>query len=391
MIDITGLGVLLKSFLTPKESLDETPKKNKKYRREGLLIYGLIAPILIVSSYFYLIGRARFFVRSDVVVRKAGDGSNGSVNIGNILTGGNQGSIEDARYLRIYLESPQVLEDLEKSFDFQKAYAKKGIDFFAGLSSNPSKERKFDFFRRQITVSLNDTSGVLRVRTLAYDPKTAEMLNLFLIDQAETFVNELNQNVYRNQLDFAKKEVVLNKNRVKKASEELQKFQRDNKIVNAFSEAEGSSNLIIGLENELAKLKVNLATVTRRFVDPSAPEIIYLRDQVEELENLILNERISLASPEGQDLFRKIAKAKELEANLNFATDLYRTALTVSEKTRVDSLQQQRFMEIISKPLTPEDQWNYWRHKGFLTATFGLLVIFALTKFILGMADSHMN
>jgi len=96
-------------------------------------------------------------------------------------------------------------------------------------------------------------------------------------------------------------------------------------------------------------------------------------------------------SPGGKNLSQKAAKQAELEANLNFATDLYKAAITSAEKNRVDSLQQQRFMAVLSKPLKPEDPSQYWRHKGFLTALSILVVGFALTKFLLGMADSHRN
>ena len=39
------------------------------------------------------------------------------------------GNIEDAKYLRTYLESPQVLEELIKEFNFKKEYKKKFPDF----------------------------------------------------------------------------------------------------------------------------------------------------------------------------------------------------------------------------------------------------------------------
>ena len=101
---------------------------------KGHLGFGLVWATCCALLFFYGIGRDRYQVRSDVVVRKAAqDSAAAGLSLGNLLGGGNQGSLEDSRYLRTYLESPQVLEDLENQFNFRQAYAQKGLDPFAGL------------------------------------------------------------------------------------------------------------------------------------------------------------------------------------------------------------------------------------------------------------------
>ena len=55
---------------------------------------------------------------------------------------------------------------------------------------------------------------------------------------------------------------------------------------------------------------------------------------------------------------------------MKFAIDLYKAAITTAESTRVDSLQQQRFISIVSYPQIPDQQDNNWRHKGFLSFSF---------------------
>ena len=388
MFDLAGIGTLMKAK-AGYTSLRKVTSLKPKNQRQLLLALGI--PLAALFLYFYAIGRDRYFVRSEVVVRKANDSSPSAVSLGSILGGGNQQSLEDARYLRTYLESPQVLEDLEQAFDFRKAYGKRFPDLYPGLGNRPTREQVYDTFRRQITVSLNETSGQLTVRTLAFDPKTALTLNQFLIRQAEEFVNNLNQDVYKQQLNFAQQQVDLNRQRVQKASQELIKFQSQNKLLDAKAEAAGNETFISALEGELAKQRVQLATLKRQFLDPRAPEIEAVQAQVQELQRQINEERTMLVSPQGKNLNQKAAKQAELEANLNFASDLYKASITAAERTRVDSLQQQRFMAVLSKPLLPEEAWQYWRHKGFFTALAALLVGFALTKFLLGMADSHRN
>jgi capsular polysaccharide transport system permease protein len=388
--DLIGISKLLRTRRNHERvGLASLPEKRRQQQKHLLIIFSI--PVLALFLYFYAIGRNRYFVRSEVVVRKANDSTANSISLSSLLGGGNQQSLEDARYLRTYLESPQVLEDLEKNFNFRRAYAKQFPDLYPGLTGWDRRETVYDTFRKQINVSLNETSGELTIRTLAFDPNTALKLNRFLIDQAEQFVNSLNQDVYRQQLDFAQQQVGINAKRVQAASQALQVFQRNSQALDVRAEAQGSEGFISALEAELAKQRVQLATVQRQFRDQRSPEIESLQAQVQELQRQIQRERRGLVSPQGKNLNQKAAKQAELEANLTFATDLYKASLTAAEKTRVDSLQQQRFMAVLSKPLPPEQPWQYWRHKGFFSALAALLVGFALTKFLMGMADSHRN
>jgi capsular polysaccharide transport system permease protein len=386
---IGGLGFKL-SQLASKNThrLKELAQLSKK-PRAGIVCLFLMA--LPVAFYFYVIGRDRYQVSSSVVVRKATDTSLPSLTLGSLVSGGNQSALEDARYLRTYLTSPEVLEDLEKRMDFRRLYAQKWPDLYPGVWRDATREQVLEVFRRQINVGLNEVSGELQIATFGFEPKTSLLLNKFLIGQSETFVNRLNQDVFKQQLDFTQQQVGLNARRVQQATLALKQFQRTNQVLNAKAEAVGSEQFIGALEGELAKQRVQLATLQRQFSDPKAPEIESVQAQVQELQQQIAKERGSLVSPTGKNLNEKGLKLAELEANLSFATDLYKTALTASEKTRVDSLQQQRFMAVLSKPLPPEEPWQYWRHKGFLTALATVLVGFALTKFLLGMADSHRN
>lgn len=390
MNDLLGISALLRARKEEQRAtLTSLPGKRRRRQKQLLAIFSI--PFVVLFLYFYAIGRNRYFVSSEVVVRKANDSTANSISLGSLLGGGNQQSLEDARYLRTYLESPQVLEDLEKTFDFRGAYAKQFPDLYPGLTGWDRRETVYDTFRKQINVSLDETSGELTIRTLAFDPATALKLNRFLIDQAEQFVNNLNQDVYRQQLDFAQQQVGINAKRVQAASQALQMFQRNSQVLDVRAEAQGSEGFISALEGELAKQRVQLATLQRQFRDQRSPEIESLQAQVQELQRQIQKERRGLVSPQGKNLNQKAAKQAELEASLTFATDLYKASLTAAEKTRVDSLQQQRFMAVLSKPLPPEQPWQYWRHKGFFSALAALLVGFALTKFLMGMADSHRN
>ena len=378
-------GQVIRSFESAKEKLF------RKKRERPLIILGLGVPLFLSFLFFYGIGRDRYFVKSEVVVRKPQESVTAGLNLATLIGGGNQGSIEDARFLRTYLESPQVLKDLEDQFDFKMAYAKQGLDLFAGISASASREKVHDFYRRQVGIQLDEASGVIKITSLAYDPDVATRLNRFLNKQAEKFVNQLNQEVYRKQLVFAEQQVKENLQKAQQASSRLAAFQQSQQLMSAKAEAEVSGTLVAALEAELATQKVKLATLRRRFVDPQAPEVRQVQDQVQEIQKQVQLERAALVSPAGRNLPAEAAQLAVLEGDLEFKTELYKASLASAETTRIESLRQARFLAVLAEPLTPDDPWQYWRHKGFITVVAVLLVGFALTKFLFGMADSHRN
>ena len=362
--------------------------KNSKIRRRKVF-YSLLFPVFLFGIYFYGIGRERFQVSSDVVVRKSGSSTQTGTSITSILGLGNQGSLEDARFLKIYLESPQLLDELYNVFDFKKKYQKNKKDIFAGLKKNASKDDTYKFFRKQIQIILDEISGSINIVTFAYDSKTSLEFNDFLITKSEEFVNKLNQNIYLRQIDFVDQQVTKNRQRVSSDLDDLQNFQRNNLSLNLNQELLASSSLISSLENKLIDLKLKLAVLKRQFIDQGAPEIIYQESQIEELKKQIQEERNLLVSPSGKNFGEKASDLARLEANYLFSNDLYKSSLAASEKTKLDSQQQQRFMATLSKPFLPENEWYYWRHKGFLTSVSVLLVSYFLLKFFMGIADSH--
>jgi capsular polysaccharide transport system permease protein len=351
----------------------------------------LLLPIALAGLYFYGIARDRYVTRSDFVIRKAEE-TEASTN-GNALAGllgrGNQLSLEDARFLKTYLQSPQVLTDLRRTFDLDRAYARQGLDPFAGIQPGLSSEKKLKFFKKQVTVSLDEMSGAIVLRTTALNPDASLKLNQFMLAKSEQFVNRLNQDISLKQRDFAESELIRSRDKLNSAKNRLLAYQDSNSVIDPKGEAELAGQTISKLQEKLVELRVELATLKRQFKDPNEPEVAAVADQVKELEQQIERERRSLVSNSGRNLSRKSADIVKLESDVAFATDTYKLALSAVEKARVESKRQQKFMALLSSPQRPEDPENDWRSKGFFTVLAAGAIGVSLSKFVLGMQASH--
>ena len=351
----------------------------------------LLIPIALSGIYFYFIARDRYVTRSDFVIRKAEDNeaSMPGSGLATLLGRGNQLSLEDARFLKTYLQSPQVLSDLDRTYDLDKDYAQKGLDQFAGVKPGLSKEKRLQFFKKQVAVSLDELSGAIVLRTVGLYPQASLNLNRFMLAKSEQFVNRLNQDISQKQLGFAESELVRARNNLNQAKNKLLIYQDSNTVIDPKGEAELASQTISKLQEKLVELRVQLATLKLQYKDPAEPEVAVVADQVRELEQEIEKERRSLVSSKGRNLSRKTADIVRLESDVSFATDSYKLALTSVEKARIESKRQQKFMALLSAPQLPEDPQNDWRSKGFFTVLASCAVGFSLTKFVLGMQASH--
>jgi capsular polysaccharide transport system permease protein len=379
-------------------TLDEkkvVPIKSQQTAAPGISRISLtqlfIIPIVFSGIYFYFIARDRYVTRSDFVIRKAEDGrivEPGS-GLAGLLAGGNQLSLEDARFLKTYLQSPQVLADLSRSFDLDKAYAQNGKDPFAGIKPNLSSEKRLKFFKKQVAVTLDELSGAIVLRTVGLDPKASFDLNRFMLGKSEQFVNRLNQDISLKQGNFAEQELVRARQNLDNAKNRLLRYQESNAVIDPKSEAELASQTISKLQEKLVDLRVELATLKRQFKDPAEPEVAAVEDQVRELVRQIEIERKSAVSRQGRNITKKASDMVRLESDVSFATDSYKLALTAVEKARVEGKRQQKFMALLSAPQLPEDPENDWRNKGFFAVVVSCAVGLSLGKFVLGMQASH--
>lgn len=351
----------------------------------------LLVPVALAGIYFYGIARDRYVTRSDFVIRKAEE-TDSSVN-GNALVGllgrGNQLSIEDARYLKTYLQSPQVLADLRRSFNLDRAYAQIGLDPFAGIKPGLSNEKKLKFFKKQVAVNLDEISGAIILRTIGLNPEASYKLNQFMLAKSEQFVNRLNQDISVKQGNFAESELIRSREKLNTAKNRLIVYQEANSVIDPKGEVELAGQMIGKLQEKLVELRIELATLKLQYKDPKEPEVDAVADQVKELKQQIDAERRSLVSSSGRNLTKKSADIIKLESDVSFATDSYKLALTSVEKARVESTRQQKFMALLSSPQRPEDPENDWRSKGFFTVLAAGAIGFSLTKFVFGMQASH--
>ncbi len=375
---ITGLG-LRQRLRDPLKPIVRIPLP--------LVLAGLVA--LGSAIYFFNIGRNRYQVNSSFIVRlPETPPSTGSSLLGNVPAGPTMlGSLEDGRFLAVYLTSPEVMKRVFLTLEPEKAWARSGRDPFAGIKPAANVDQQLEFFRRQVFVIPQDLTGVINLATVGLAPEPAYRLNQLLLQEAESFLNRINSEISTTQQQFAEQEVQRARQRLDQASQAFNAFKNEIGELNPAQTAAGTSTYITALESRLVELKVEEASLKRQFKDYGSPEVAYVTDQVRELERQIEEERTDLVNPDGRDLNRLVAEGSKLETEVALATEAMKSAITAADNSRQRSQQQVKFLVRLAEPQIPELQYFDWRWKGFL-ATLGVIVVaWGIGSFVLGVVD----
>lgn len=348
-----------------------------------------MALVLLAGVYSFGIGRARFQARSDFLVRQPmPPGIAAPAGVGPMIGSPTTlGSLEDGRYLAVYLHSPEVMGRVFRGLLEQGRYAKRRRDPLTGLQADANRDQQLAFFRRQVQVWPQELSGVIQLTSTALDAQTALRLNQLILLEARAFVNEMNQNISREQLSFAQQEVQLARQRLDQSTDRLNAFKTKFGQLDPIQESAASSSFITALEAKLIELRVEEASLRRQFRDPQAPEVQFVADQVQELQQQIREERAALVNPQGRDLSGRAAEAMKLQNEVTFATESLRAAMLAVENSRMESQRQLKFLVMLSAPQEPALQdWN-WRWQVFLGSIGLLVVVWGMYGFVFGIRN----
>ena len=346
----------------------------KKYAKPRIII----STFLLTSAFYcFVIGRDRYTSVSEFVIQQAAPLQGGSTSVlaGAAAAPQVMTSLVDGQYLQVYLESSDIKNRLfPDAQNLEKDYQPKLPDIWTGLSPNSSAPQQLDFYRKQLSVAPQPLSGSVILTTSGFNPKQAFDLNSALLKQARRFVNEVNQSISADQNLFARKEVKLAEINLRKATQNLELFRKENGNLSVQTEQATTSTFISGLESQLVELKVEAAALRRQYKDPNAPEVSFVADQVNELENQIREERERAVSKDGRDLNTLVLQEAELISDVTFATQTLQAARLAADNSRRESQRQLKFVVVLSQPQMPVSPDPNWRWQAFL-ASVGIIIV----------------
>ncbi|RVK29481.1 RkpR, polysaccharide export protein [Sinorhizobium meliloti] len=371
--------------VVPPKKAGWQPKWLRKLRWRHAIIgasfVGLVAvPATLASLYMAFIAADQYHSTASFAVRSIEGGVSSDI-LGMFTQASGGSTVSDSYILMDYILSERMAADADRRFKLEEVYATRGLDYFYGIGSDLPIEDKLDYWRDMVKVNFDHASGIMQVTVKAFEPKQAQEITEFIVNQSDSLVNSLSLSARNDVLRAAQDEVLAGEARLSKARAGLRDYRDKSQEISPEEGAKLAVQLIGSLEQQLTQLNADLATAKSQMSEDT-PRIRVLKTRIESLEQQVAVERQRLGTGEGTsisedpnapDVAGRIAEFEQLETEREFAERAYTAALGSLEKARVDANNRQRYLALFIEPTLSQMAQYPTRLLNAFIVTLGLL------------------
>lgn len=383
-------GTLLKRlFFRGKKRTRAAWKKCRKIDIQRHLWKMIIAaPMCLLIIYLVIFSQPRYVSESKVAVKRPNDLDSSSLNVGLLLGASNPSSAEDSLYLKEYINSPDMLQTLDKKLDFHQAYSQSGWDFLYHLPAGTTAERYLDYYRARLSVNYDEKNGLLSIQTQGFTPEFAQAFNLAVLKESERFINELSHRIAREQMQFAEEQLQETKARLSISKGQLLAYQNNNNVLDPAASAEAATSLVNTLIAKRIDMEADLRNLLT-YLREDAPQVVSTQNAIKSLQAQIDVEQNKITAPDGKKLNSMAADFEDLKTSVKFDNDLYSIALQAIEKTRMESARKLKTLSVISSPQLPQE--SQFPNVPYLLASWLLVccLLFGTAKLLIAIIEDH--
>ena len=223
----------------------------------------VIASFAIAVLYFGIVASDRYVSRADLVVKQADQIKMLPDALSMLGLGGS--NHQDVLLIQDYLNSPDLLDKLDKELGIKAHYQNHKIDYFSRLPDDASREDFIQYYRDHLMLRLDELSGVLTIEFQAFDPAYGQRVVSLMLKESEGFINRLGHQVALEQLAFVEKEVDRAYQRVQDEKAKVLEFQNNHHLLSPESTSTAWLGVVSQIESELAQQQAQLKQLHERY------------------------------------------------------------------------------------------------------------------------------
>lgn len=359
------------------------PKAKMHRRHWGMLLSFVVLALLpIVLSAWYLWSRAEDQYASTIGFTVRQEGNSGAadvIGIASQLTGGSAQTDMDVLYE--FLQNQNIVERIDRDFDLATHYSQyRDSDPLFSLAPDSTLEEKVEFWQRIARLSYNQSSRLMEVEILAFDPETAHAIATKVLQYCQDLINELNATARADRIKYAQEDLDLAVERLSKSREDLIRFRIQNKIVDLEAELQSRLGVVSTLQSQLAEalVELDLLAISTTKTDPryiqSQNQISVIRKRIEaEKEAVLSGSNLGGDALSGEDYPTLLAEYESLLVNREYAEQTYRAGLAALDIARAEASRQSSYLAPYLNPTRPES--STFPRREML---FGLISLFVI-------------
>lgn len=361
----------------------------EKAARNPWFLIGVVLPVLVSAIYFFLIASDQYVSESRFVIKAPNQRSGQISTFANLIqTTGLSGGQEQSNQVIDYVRSRSALQALSKEVPLGKIYASDSADFFSRFPKpwqQDAREDLHDYYREKVVIDRDADTGLVVLRTIAFDPKDAARINESLLRQSETLVNELNERARVSAISESESRVQEAEARAMAARKAMASYRNKAELVDPLKQAGGVVEIANRLITERAALEAQLSTLRR--VTPDHPSIGALRERIASLTQEIDQQTARIVGG-SNTISGKLPAYEALALEQELSSQLVMLARASLEQARTDALKQQFYLERVVDPNVPDlpEYPHAWRNVLTILG-FALCLYFIAWMFIVGILE----
>lgn len=319
----------------------------------------VLAPLGAVGGYLYRVAVDQYASTTGFTVRQNESGAATDMLGGLAAFTGGGGGQADADILFEYIVSQELVQRLDERLDLVGHFgAHYRADPVFALDPNATIEGLLDYWHQVVRISYSQSSGLLELRVLAFDPRMSQTIAEAIIEESQNLVNALNRTAREDAMRFAEQDLADALARLRAAREALTRFRTRTQIVDPESDLQGRMGVLNTLQQQLAEALVENDLLSENTGNPNDPRLRQSTQRIDVIRERIATERQNFTEADaqvgGEDYPTLIAEYEGFVVDREFAEESYRAALTAFDLARVNATRQSRYLAVFIQPTYPE-------------------------------------
>lgn len=354
----------------------------------GSLVTLFVVPTTLAALYYSLVASDQYVSEARFSIRSA-DTSGSSPMAGlSALFGGGQAT--DAAIIAEYVKSGAIINQLSDSFNLIELFTTKRWDPMASLEASPTSEDLIKYWKGQVDISVERSSGLTTLRVRAFSPTDSLALTREILRAAEQMVNRLTRRTEENALREAEAEVQTTKRRLSESIYKLKAMRDSTGILDVNSAAAANTEILTKLRLEKAKLDVHIKSLEDSD-SGSAPQLGTLKNQTTAIGQQIGKYEQSIAGATTElSIASRGAGLAEAETDLKVTQAEYQKSVGVFEVARMTLERQRAYILTYVQPSLPQEALYPKRLLIVMAVALGTAVLWAIVIGVAMLARDHM-
>ncbi|MCY4180613.1 MAG: capsule biosynthesis protein [Litoreibacter sp.] len=218
------------------------------------------------------------------------------------------------------------------------------------ISPDVPVEELVRHWRFMVQANLDKGSGLINVKSFAFDPVSAQNINAVILRQSQELVDMLSFQAREDATKYAEADLDEARERLKRARQKLSEFRAESQLIDPTIDVQSQGGVSAALQQQLAEAMIDLDLLEGSTSNRNDIRLEQARRRIEAIRNRLEGERASLASEVDRDMVAIVGSYEALIVEREFAEQAFLSAAAAFDSARADAKRRTKYLAVHIEP-----------------------------------------